>query len=247
MDHVIRELQSQLREREEQHAITTSDKMRFKELSENYMQEVAHLESQLGEAQIKPLSKMSQRPLDTEVRAQSHSHAIKQGQRVKRVEAKQLTEVTLLLKLLLQARQVLANSPDALAPLLFEGTEIAADDELSIDEMKTVFEHVGLSAKKSTLVARYLIEPESQDDILYNESMRADVSQILLKLKELVGEYCLYASNSDQVDVNNDDSTFIQEEYMQRMVFSNFWNQKETLLESLKCEDYEEEGIIELT
>ena len=75
--------------------------------------------------------------------------------------------------------------------------------------MKTVFEHVGFTSKKSTMAARYLIEPESEEDILYSENLRASVSQILHRLRELIGEYCLYASSSDEIDENNDDSTFI--------------------------------------
>ena len=35
----------QLQEKEEKLAIATSDKVRFKELSESYMKEVAHLEA----------------------------------------------------------------------------------------------------------------------------------------------------------------------------------------------------------
>ena len=39
--------------------MTISDKMRFKELSESYMQEVARLESQLGAGGVKPKNKLS--------------------------------------------------------------------------------------------------------------------------------------------------------------------------------------------
>lgn len=49
-------------------AITASDKVRFKELSEGYMQEVARLEAQLEAADMKPKSKLSQRPKDTVMR-----------------------------------------------------------------------------------------------------------------------------------------------------------------------------------
>lgn len=44
------------------------DKVRFKELSEGYMQEVARLEAQLEAADMKPKSKLSQRPKDTVLR-----------------------------------------------------------------------------------------------------------------------------------------------------------------------------------
>ena len=61
-------LRKQLNEKDEQLAITTSDKVRFKELSEGYMQEVARLEAQLEAADMKPKSKLSQRPKDTVMR-----------------------------------------------------------------------------------------------------------------------------------------------------------------------------------
>ena len=69
----IKDLKTSLAEKDEQLAITTSDKVRFKELSEGYMQEVARLEAQLEPADLKPKSKLSQRPKDTVVRDQSHS------------------------------------------------------------------------------------------------------------------------------------------------------------------------------
>lgn len=49
-------------------AMESSDKVSFKELSEKYMQAVASLESQLEAAEIKPLSKLSQRPKDTVIK-----------------------------------------------------------------------------------------------------------------------------------------------------------------------------------
>lgn len=44
-----------------------------------------------------------------------------------------------------------------------------------------------------------------------------------------------------------DDPNVIQEEYMQKLVFENFSHYRESLVESLKCEDYEEEGLLELS
>ena len=61
-------LRKQLNEKDDKLAIATSDKVRFKELSEGYMQEVARLEAQLEAADMKPKSKLSQRPKDTVMR-----------------------------------------------------------------------------------------------------------------------------------------------------------------------------------
>ena len=50
-----------------------SDKVRAKELANSYMNEVTRLEAQLEAADMKPKSKLSQRPKDTVAREQSHS------------------------------------------------------------------------------------------------------------------------------------------------------------------------------
>ena len=81
----------QMKEKEDELAVASSDKVRFKELSEGYMQEVARLEAQLEAADMKPKSKLSQRPKDTVMRDQSHSLSNIHAQRVKSVEPKQLT------------------------------------------------------------------------------------------------------------------------------------------------------------
>ena len=65
---------------------------------------------------------------------------------------------------------------------------------------------------------------------------------ILTKLLELVGSYCLLEPEEAQFI---DDPRFVSESYMQNMVFGVFGRARDTLLESLKCEDYEEEGILE--
>lgn len=44
---------------EEELAMANTDKVRFRELSEGYMQEVARLEAQLEAADLKPKSKLS--------------------------------------------------------------------------------------------------------------------------------------------------------------------------------------------
>ena len=48
--------------------MANKDKVRFKELSEGYMRDVARLEAQLEAADMKPKSKLSQRPKDTVLR-----------------------------------------------------------------------------------------------------------------------------------------------------------------------------------
>ena len=111
------------------------------------MQEVARLETQLEAADMKPKSKLSQRPKDTVMRDQSHSLSNIHAQRVKSVEPKQLTGVKLLLKLLLQKRKL---PPTDMAPLLFGPEPFEADQEVSILELRARIEGLGVPQKKST-------------------------------------------------------------------------------------------------
>ncbi len=64
----IDELYTELQAKNEELAVERNDKIRFKDLSEGYMKEVAKLEAQLEAADLKPKSKMSQRPKDTVMR-----------------------------------------------------------------------------------------------------------------------------------------------------------------------------------
>ena len=97
--------------------VERNDKIRFKDLSEGYMKEVARLETQLEAADLKPKSKLSQRPKDTVMRDQSHSLSNIHAAKVKRVDVKQLSEVCQLLKLRLQEKRL---PPDHITPLFFK-------------------------------------------------------------------------------------------------------------------------------
>ena len=73
LERRIASLSSKLAEKDEDLVMSKNDRVRFKELSEQYMQEVARLEAQLEAADMKPKSKLSQRPKDTVLRDQSYS------------------------------------------------------------------------------------------------------------------------------------------------------------------------------
>jgi hypothetical protein len=45
----------------------------------------------------------------------------------------------------------------------------------------------------------------------------------------------------------DDDANYVQEEYMKKLVLENFGRFRESLIEALSCEDYEEEGLLELS
>ena len=179
----------QIKKQEDELAVATSDKVRFKQLSEGYMQEVARLEAQLEAADLKPKSKLSQRPKDTVMRDQSHSLSNIHAQRVKAVEPKQLTQAVTLLKLLLQKKELVSNN---MAPLLFDLETFDSNAQVSINEIKQKFENLGIGAKKSTQIARFLIEPPSQGEVIFNETLKAKSDDIVMKLQNLIGQYHLY-------------------------------------------------------
>lgn len=70
------------------------------------MNEVARLEAQLEAADMKPKSKMSQRPKDTVPRDQIGTNSSIQGTKIKIVEYKQIKDLFLFLKLSMQKDQV---------------------------------------------------------------------------------------------------------------------------------------------
>ena len=209
------------------------------------MQEVARLEAQFEAADLKPQTKSQKRPKDTVMRDQKNSLSNVNAPRMKNVDAKQLTEAVQLLKLLLQQQQLSQENLESIAPLLFDEGQYDPDSYISIQELHEKFENLGIQAKKSLQVARFLVEPVSDEEYIVNENMKAESQEVLSKLQQLIGQYYLYIQ--EEVTGYNDDPNVIQEEYMQKLVFENFSRFRETLIESLKCEDYEEEGLLELS
>lgn len=56
-----------------------------------------------------------------------------------------------------------------MAPLLFDEQRYDPDAEVTINELRQKFEGLGVQSKKSTQLARYLIEPPSTGEIIFNE------------------------------------------------------------------------------
>ena len=92
-----------------------------------------------------------------------------------------------------------------------------------------------------------MIESPSQTDIIFNENLTTELQQAVSKLQQLIGTYSLYRKEGSSVSEYDDDQNVVAEEYMQKLVYENFYQVRETLSEALQCEDYEEEGILELS
>ena len=85
----------------------------------------------------------------------------------------------------------------------------------------------------------------SDEEFVINENAKVKCDQVLKNLSGLIGNYYLYIQ--EETTGYHDDPSVVQEEYMQKLFFENFSRYKETLVESLKCEDYEEQGLLELS
>ena len=127
--------------------------------------------------------------------------------------------------------------------LLIFGQETNTDEMISIAELRQYFESLGMANKKANLIARYLIEIPGQGDLIFNENLTANIADVLDSMSKLIGEYCLFNPEGSEFD---NDPNYVQEEYMQKLVLQNFGNCRDTLIEALRCEDYEEQGILDL-
>jgi hypothetical protein len=47
---------------------------------------------------------------------------------------------------------------------------IQNNEEISISELKLKFESLGVKAPKSLLIARYIVEPKSGGEVVFNEA-----------------------------------------------------------------------------
>ena len=86
-------------EKNDECLVQKKDIVKFKELAEGYMKDIARLEAQLETGDVKPRSKLSQRPKDTVVRDQTHSLSNIHPGRVKTVDKNKLLSTCMFLKL----------------------------------------------------------------------------------------------------------------------------------------------------
>ena len=96
-----------------------------------------------------------------------------------------------------------------------------------------IFESQGISGSKSLLMARYLIEPPSQGELILNEQAQSTQGEIIRELKETIGVYRLYKSEGHEID---DDTNYVSEEYMKKVVMENFGRCRESLKQNLESE-----------
>ena len=216
----------------EECAVAQKDRLRFKELSEGYMQEVARLEAQMEQADIKPKAKGVSRPKDTVKRDQSGPAKTNKS---KRVESKQLNDVVAILKLKLQELEL---TTQMMQDLFFPNHK--PSEEVSIAKLKTDFESLGIKPDKAYLLARYVVEPKSGGEVVVNEHASCSQSDVLDALYDLIGPYKIYSEGGHSgVDYASDSA-------MLKKVVDKFGRKIQNLAEALSYEDFEDSGILDL-
>ena len=156
---------------------------------------------------------MSQRPKDTVVRDQSHSLSNIHASRVTTVNLKTLADAIRLLKCRLQQKGLPSTHID---PLFFE--PFIPQQEVSILQLKSKFETLGIDEKRSQSLARYLVEPQNQNEIIYNENAKATQKEVIDLLNGIIGQYFLYTDDAEKAD----DLKTIHVEKLQKMIVDNF-------------------------
>lgn len=56
-----------------------------------------------------------------------------------------------------------------------------------------IFEALNLPQKKALLIARYLVETQNQGEFIYNEHLTVKISEALVSMVDLIGEYSLFS------------------------------------------------------
>ena len=227
-NQTIKTLQDQLQEKSEECVGHYNDKIKFKELSEGYMKDIARLEAQLESVDVKPRSKLSQRPKDTVPRDQTHSLSNIHPGRVKTVEKNKLFATCMHLKLLLQHRHI---TMDNIHKLIFNDLDL--NEQVSIAELRDGFIDLGIPVSKALLMARYLIEPPTQGEVMFNEQAMSTQGEIVRELREIIGHYRLFKAEGYDIE---DDTNYVAEEYMKKVVFETYGKKKEAFQESLHSE-----------
>ena len=105
----------------------------------------------------------------------------------------------------------MSQNPGQMAMLLFGQDNSNSDEMISISDLRQLLESLGLTNKKANLVARYLVEIPGQGDLIFNENLTANVSDVLDSMTKLIGYYCLYKPEGSDFD---NDPNYVQEEYM---------------------------------
>ena len=133
------------------------------------------------------------------------------------------------------------NLPAAhIEPLFFE--PYVPEQEVSILQLKSKFEKLGVDEKKSQLLARYLVEPQNQVEVIYNENAKATQQEVIEILNDTIGHYFLYVDQEDKAD----DKKTAHKDMLSKMFVENFGRQRSSLIDEFNDMDFETQGVLKL-
>lgn len=89
------------------------------------------------------------------------------------------------------------------------------------------------------MLARYVVEPKSGNEIVVNEQASCSQSEALDALYDLIGPYKIYSEHNSGVDYASDSA-------MLKKVVDKFGRKIQNLTEALSYEDFEDSGILDL-
>jgi len=115
-------------------------------------------------------------------------------------------------------------------------------DEITLKDLKVKFESLGVKAPKSQQLARYLVEPKTGGEVVFNENAYCTQKEAIDHLYTLIGPYKIYSAELKGEDYTSDAK-------MQKAAIDKFGrvSTKQALEDALTSEDYEDTGILELT
>lgn len=97
--------------------------------------------------------------------------------------------------------------------------------------LRDIFETNGIPDKKSLLLARYIIEPQKEKELVLSEDISMSQKMIIAGLEGLIGHYKIYNDNN------------LAKKYTD-ILTKILHPCKNTLKDTLMLEDYDEEGTI---
>lgn len=77
-------------------------------------------------------------------------------------------------------------------------------------------------------------------EVAFDEEQTCSQKQVIDIFYDLMGPYKVYSDVQKGID-------FESEASMKQKVIDKFWKYRQTLAEALSCEDYEEQGMLDLT
>ncbi|CDW75040.1 UNKNOWN [Stylonychia lemnae] len=238
---LVQNLQQKLQEKVQELGKESQEKEKFRGLYEKYQDLVVQLQTQLEDGGVSVPKKQNstiqksnpeQQQKSIHDTNKSQQDQLKASQKsvdkLPKVDPSKLSQTILALKLKLQSK---AFKYEQLKDFFFKPYQ--PENDVSIKFLSEIFDSNGIEDKQSLLLARYLIEPSDQSQVIYDVELSKKQKLIVTSLSKMIGQYQIF-----------NDQTVIKQ-YQERIAKA-LQPCKESFKECLQMEDYEEEGILSI-